>query len=92
MRPPLASIIVALAAALAMPVLADGPGRDDLTQSPSRVQLRGSPNCVCRAPGRTFEVGQTACLQTPSGPRLAECSIFINNTSWRFTESHCPET
>jgi hypothetical protein len=91
MRPPLSSIIIALAAGFAMPASADGPGRNG-SQPPIQVQLRGSPYCVCRAPGRTFEVGQTACLQTPNGPRLAECSIVINNTSWRFTDSPCPET
>jgi hypothetical protein len=89
MRPPLRSIIVAGAAGLTMPAFADGFARD---YTANQAQLRGSANCLCRAPGRTFEVGQTACLQTPAGPRLAECAMVINNTSWRFTENPCPET
>jgi hypothetical protein len=91
MRRPL-SIVSAIVAGFAMPALADGSPRDNVTETGIQVQLRGSPYCVCRAPGRTFDVGQTACLPTPNGPRLAECSIVINNTSWRFTDRPCPET
>ena len=50
----------------------------DVTQNVTQAQLRGSANCVCRGPGRTFEVGETACLQTPAGPRLA-------NAQWSST-------
>jgi hypothetical protein len=93
MPPLLISIIVVLVAGLATPVFADdGLLEDYLPQTVNQAQLRGSANCLCRAPGRTFEVGQTGCLQTPEGPRLAECAMVLNNTSWRFTESPCPET
>jgi hypothetical protein len=45
--------------------------------------------CTCRAPGRQVELGQTACLMTPKGPRLATCGMVLNNTSWQFSESPC---
>jgi hypothetical protein len=45
--------------------------------------------CTCRAPGRQFELGQTACLMSPKGPRLATCGMALNNTSWQFSESPC---
>jgi len=46
-------------------------------------------DCTCRAPGRQFELGQTACLTTPQGPRLATCGMVLNNTSWQFLETPC---
>jgi hypothetical protein len=42
-----------------------------------------------RAPGRQVELGQTACLMSPKGPRLATCGMALNNTSWQFSESPC---
>ena len=41
------------------------------------------PQCTCRAFGRSFELGQTACLQTPKGPRMAVCVMVLNMTSWQ---------
>ncbi len=46
-------------------------------------------DCTCRAQGRQFELGQTACLATPKGPRLATCGMVLNNTSWEFSETPC---
>jgi hypothetical protein len=62
-----------------------------------QAQLAQSPahdpaECYCRALGRIFAVGESACLRTPGGLRLAECGMVLNNTSWRFTERPCPET
>jgi hypothetical protein len=45
--------------------------------------------CKCRAPGKTFELGETACIATPSGPRLATCGLVLNNTAWTFSSSPC---
>ena len=47
------------------------------------------PNCTCRARGRNFELGQSACLQTPKGPRIAVCAMVLNNTSWQLSETPC---
>ena len=46
-------------------------------------------DCTCRAQGRQFELGQTVCLATPKGPRLATCGMVLNNTSWEFSETPC---
>jgi hypothetical protein len=48
--------------------------------------------CYCLAQGRTFGVGETACLRTNEGPRIAECGMVLNNTSWRFTAKPCVES
>jgi hypothetical protein len=46
-------------------------------------------DCTCRSQGRNFELGQSACLQTPKGARIATCSMVLNNTSWQFTDTPC---
>lgn len=56
------------------------------------AQSGHSPECICRAQGRTFTVGESACLRTASGPRMAQCGMVLNNTSWQFTERPCPES
>ena len=55
------------------------------------------PNCICRARGKEFELGQSTCLPSPKGPRIATCGMVLNNTSWQFTDTPCvisqaPET
>lgn len=47
-------------------------------------------DCTCRYLGSNYEVGQEICLSGPSGPRMATCSMVLNNTSWNFTEAPCP--
>jgi hypothetical protein len=47
------------------------------------------PNCICRARGQTFELGQSTCLASPKGPRIATCGMVLNNTSWQFSETPC---
>ena len=49
-------------------------------------------DCTCRAQGRDFELGQTACLTTPRGARLATCGMVLNNSSWQFSETPCTVT
>jgi hypothetical protein len=46
-------------------------------------------DCTCRAQGRLFEQGQAACLATPAGPRIATCSMVLNNSSWELSQSPC---
>lgn len=50
-----------------------------------------SADCTCRGPGVIAHHGQTICLKTPSGPRLARCEMVLNNSSWRFLPEACPE-
>jgi hypothetical protein len=47
------------------------------------------PNCICRARGKEFELGQSTCLASPKGPRVATCGMVLNNTSWQFTDTPC---
>lgn len=49
-------------------------------------------DCYCRAQGRTFAPGETICLKTAEGPRLAQCQMEINVMSWSITSKPCPET
>lgn len=46
-------------------------------------------DCTCRAGGRNYEVGQTACIATAQGFRLAVCDMVLNNTSWRVSPDGC---
>jgi hypothetical protein len=57
-----------------------------------QVQAHDPLNCYCRAQGKTFAIGETACLRTSEGPRVAECGMVLNNTSWQFTARPCPES
>jgi hypothetical protein len=53
---------------------------------------RNHADCFCRAQGRLFAYGESACLRTPEGPRLAECQMETNVTSWTLTAKPCPES
>ena len=48
-------------------------------------------DCTCRGPGVVAHHGQTVCLRTPSGLRLARCEMVLNNSSWTFLPDPCPE-
>lgn len=48
-------------------------------------------DCTCRGPGVVAHHGQTICLHTPDGPRLARCDMVLNNSSWTFLPAPCPE-
>jgi hypothetical protein len=50
-----------------------------------------SADCTCRGPGVIAYHGQTICLKTPAGPRLARCEMVLNNSSWKFLAEACPE-
>lgn len=48
--------------------------------------------CTCRGrDGRAYALGERTCLVTTEGPRLAECTMVLNNTSWRTNGRACPE-
>lgn len=48
------------------------------------------PPCTCRANGRDFQMGETACLRTSQGTRLARCVMVLNNSSWETLQQSCP--
>jgi hypothetical protein len=47
-------------------------------------------DCTCRARGVVAAHGQTLCIQTPQGPRLARCGKLSNVASWTFLDGTCP--
>lgn len=49
------------------------------------------PNCTCRASNVEVMLGETVCLSTPRGPRLAQCVMVLNNPSWNFLDGPCPQ-
>lgn len=49
-----------------------------------------NPDCTCRGNGGEVPEGQTVCLKTASGPKLARCEMVLNNTSWVFLSDSCP--
>ena len=53
------------------------PQRQPFTPGPP-VSL---PPCTCRAAGKNWLVGETVCLKTPSGERLAICTTDENVTT-----------
>ena len=57
-----------------------------------RVQAGHSLDCYCRAQGRLFALGETVCLRTPEGARMAECRMVVNVMSWGVTERPCPDS
>ena len=69
---------------IAGPTLAQTP--------PTGPQAQHGPDCTCRVEGRSVAVGATACLRTADGPKLAECGMVLNNTSWQITRRPCPES
>jgi hypothetical protein len=49
-------------------------------------------DCYCRAKGRIYAPGESICLRTGEGPRLAECRMVTNVMSWSDTGRSCPES
>ncbi|GAB4351083.1 MAG: hypothetical protein Kow0026_07840 [Oricola sp.] len=47
-------------------------------------------NCTCRGNGQDIPEGQTVCLKTASGMKLARCERVLNNTSWKILDGDCP--
>ncbi|HEY8564945.1 MAG TPA: hypothetical protein VIL65_05550 [Beijerinckiaceae bacterium] len=74
-------------------VLASGATAQE-SPRPRTAQASGHNHldCYCRAQGRTFAVGETACLRMPQGGRMAVCEMALNVTSWGVTEQTCPES
>jgi hypothetical protein len=48
-------------------------------------------DCTCRARGVVAEHGQTLCIRTPEGFRLARCDKVSNIASWTFLDETCPQ-
>jgi hypothetical protein len=50
-----------------------------------------SADCTCRGPGFIAHHGETVCLKTAMGLRLARCEMSLNNASWTILPDPCPE-
>ena len=48
-------------------------------------------DCTCRARGVVATEGQTLCIRTPQGSRLARCGKMSNVASWTFLQGPCPQ-
>lgn len=44
----------------------------------------------CLANGKSFEIGQVACLTLSGRSHLARCDMVLNNTSWTRVDDECP--
>jgi len=91
---------------LALPVAAQSLDRSATPVMTAQIQIRAihiqtaagtsgnqthtKRNCRCRNYGTYFKLGQVACIKTPNGPRLARCSMTLNNTVWEFLSDGCP--
>lgn len=51
----------------------------------------GNPPCACRTKGEHLSLGSLRSMQTPSGPKTAECVTVENGTSWRLGPESCPQ-
>ena len=58
-----------------------------LTGAVSLVAEAQAGTCSCRANGRDYEQGQTACIRG----QLALCGMQLNNSSWKISAEPCPE-
>ncbi|MGI9333063.1 MAG: hypothetical protein ACR2RL_07885 [Gammaproteobacteria bacterium] len=45
--------------------------------------------CTCRGKDVVASEGETVCLSTPNGSKLAVCQKVLNNTSWKFLPESC---
>ncbi|MDX8513494.1 hypothetical protein [Mesorhizobium captivum] len=45
---------------------------------------------ACLANGKSFKVGETACLTVAGESHLARCDMVLNNTSWMKVKDDCP--
>jgi len=53
------------------------------------VPAIAAPECL--ANGKSYPVGQVACLTVGDQSHLARCGMVLNNTSWTKVGESCPE-
>jgi hypothetical protein len=83
--------VLALSSAILLGLALGGAPRPAGAVAEDRVQRGPIPGvrCSCRANGRSYEVGERACIATPGGPRLARCALVQNVTSWAIEAEGC---
>ncbi|MFN0264428.1 hypothetical protein ACKTEK_11175 [Tepidamorphus sp. 3E244] len=80
-----------VAAALSVGAMAATPASDatrPAEPAPLTVAAPSGKNvpCTCRYQGRDFHQGESICIRG----ELAQCGMYLNNTSWKFTKTPCP--
>lgn len=45
--------------------------------------------CTCRSADGDVKQGETACIITSKGPKVARCEKVSNITSWKFLDTVC---
>ena len=53
-------------------------------------QAPAEADCRCRGRNVVAQEGETVCLSTPWGLRLARCEKAQNVATWRFLDGSCP--
>lgn len=53
------------------------------------VDADAAPDCRCRYFGEYFGLGDTVCFRTPTGMKVARCTLNQNVTSWKLTKRAC---
>jgi hypothetical protein len=87
--------VILLTIALAGPALAHDPAAQTgptPTAQTAQAPTHNPLDCWCLAKGRKFAPGESVCLTTAEGGRMAECRMETNVMSWGLTETPCPET
>ena len=49
-------------------------------------------SCTCRYKGEDYGVGESICLKSSEGLKMATCEMVLNNTSWQISNAPCPVT
>lgn len=80
-------LAILLGLVVAAPAAADEP-----PPRHAQAPAHNPAECHCRADGRMMPLGERICLKTAEGPRLAECRMDLNVTSWVITRTPCPES
>ena len=72
--------------------LAPAIAHEHPVQHETQVSARNPADCYCLARGLAYSEGDTICLSTPEGARMAECTMEQNVMSWSFKARPCPAT
>lgn len=83
-----ASIVIGV---VALDILFASAGAVEFPSHSQHYDLPENPKCTCRYKGEHLPLGALRCLQTPEGPRTAECVTEQNLTSWRPSREPCPQ-
>ncbi|WP_186394072.1 hypothetical protein [Stappia sp. TSB10GB4] len=83
-------LLLAFAGPSAADIVADRPGGAGGISLADGSSAGTRPDCPCRYFGVKYRIGETVCLRGPDGPRLARCSMMLNNTTWETLDRSCP--